>query len=116
MFTTTKYNTELDPDFLRAAVNSELTITVKACNRLGFRNVIDVTEIDFKIEQGSNLVELIRYKGENRAVLKSKGIEGEVVIGIYLSETGLFVKTVIVKILPSGYACGLSKAVRALLV
>lgn len=61
--------------------------------------------VDFRIEQGSNLVEFIPLKGGNKAVLRSKGQEGEVVIGIYLSENGLFVKTVIVKILSSGYAC-----------
>lgn len=116
VFTTIEYVTYTEPEFLSASVNSELTISVTAHNRLGFRNILDGTDIDFIIEHGSNLVEVFCDKNSNRIKLLSKGVEGEVLIGIYIANSGIYLKTVVVRILPSGFVYFFPCSLRALLV
>ena len=84
---------------MRAAETSSLIITVYPVNLLGFRNLLGKTEVRFEIEEGSNLVDLLNTEN-NSVTVRSKGIEGEAVIGIYSLRSGLQISKILVKIFP----------------
>lgn len=104
VFTTSKFHIETNPKILYAASRSELVIEVIPVNILGFRTPFSKASSVFVIEEGNNLVEIIPLEGVGSAVIKSKGKEGEVVIGIYSVKSGAFLGRVLVKILPGEMA------------
>ena len=61
------------------------------------------TEVRFEIEEGENLIELSDATTGSVKV-KSKGIEGEAIIGIYSLRSGVMVSKVLIKIIPLGTA------------
>jgi hypothetical protein len=104
VFTTSKFHIEMNPKILYAASRSELVIEVIPVNIIGFRTPFSKAPSAFVIEEGQNLVEIIQQDGVSSAVIKSKGKEGEVVIGIYSVKSGAFLGRVLVKILPGEMA------------
>ena len=88
----------MDPAILHAATNSELTMKVYPANLLGFKIPFKNAEVQCVVEDGVNLVELVYIMGTNTAVIRSKGIEGEAIIGIYSIPTGIPVSKVVIKI------------------
>lgn len=99
MFHSVKVNVDIEPPYLKAGTLSELTIKVYPINTLGFRNPIGHSEVRFEVEEGGNLIELLHTTPE-AVTVKSKGIEGEAIVGIYTLRSGVMVSKVIIKILP----------------
>jgi hypothetical protein len=91
----------MNPPVLHADENSELTLNVYPANLLGFKIPFKEAEVQFVVEDGANLVELVYTMGTSKAIIRSKGIEGEAVIGIYSIPTGVPVSKVIIKIISS---------------
>lgn len=84
---------------MRASTNSSLNISVYPVNVLGFKNLLGKTEVRFEIEEGGKLIDL--SDATSRSVrIRSKGIEGEAVIGIYSLSSGVQISKVLVKIFP----------------
>lgn len=108
VFTSSGIKIELKPEVLRASTNSELEINVYRSNLLGFRVPFGKVEVKFTIEEGANLIEIINELTEGYAKVKSKGIEGEAVIGIYDLKSGMQISRVLIKILPRDYALSAS--------
>lgn len=67
---------------------------------LGFKVPFSAVDVRFTVEEGVNLVELVSESSEGSVTIRSKGIEGEAVVGIYSLKSGLPVKKVMIKILP----------------
>jgi len=88
---------------LRANTSSELIINVFRVNMLGFKTPFSKVYVRFEIEEGANLIEVTSYTGES-AKIRSKGIEGEAVVGVYSLKSGALVSKVVIKILPRDYA------------
>jgi len=101
IFTTHRVKIDMDPAFLHAAENSELTLKVYPANLLGFKTPFKRADVQFVVEDGVNLVELAYTIGTNTAIIRSKGIEGEAIIGIYSVPTGIPVSKVVIKIVSS---------------
>ena len=99
IFTSTGPKIELEPEVLRASENSSLEINVYRANLLGFKVPFSSVDVRFAVEEGANLIELINESGEGYAKIRSKGIEGEAVIGVYLLKSGLQIKRVLIKIM-----------------
>ncbi|MCI0450753.1 MAG: hypothetical protein L0Y79_13410 [Chlorobi bacterium] len=102
IFTTSGAKVKLEPEVLRASVNSELKIQVYASNLLGFKVPFREVNVRFVIEEGANLIEILNESANGTAVIRSKGLEGEAVVGIYSLNSGLQVSRVLIKILPFG--------------
>lgn len=104
IFTSTDLEVNFKPDVLRASVNSEIVIAVYRSNLLGFKVPFSKVDVHFVIEDGRNLVEL--YAGEDPGSVKvrSKGVEGEAVIGIYSVNSGILIKKISITILPRDVA------------
>lgn len=100
IFTTSKVEVEINPPVLKASENSELTITVVPKNYAGFRTPFRKVEIRFQIEEGNNLINIVKEDTNGTFIIKSKGAEGEVTIGIYNISNGILLKKIAVKILP----------------
>lgn len=94
----------MNPKTLYAASRSELLIEVVPVNIIGFRTPFSKAPSAFVIEEGKNLVEIIQLEEGGSAIIKSKGKEGEAVIGIYSISSGAFLGRVLVKILPGEMA------------
>ena len=103
IFTTSKVNVNIEPPYLRASTTSSLTIKVYPVNRFGFKNLLGSTAVRFEIEEGGNLIELAGETAESVKV-KSKGVEGEAIVGIYSLRSGVMVSKVLIKIMPLGTA------------
>lgn len=103
IFTSSEIEVETTPEVLRASTSSELAINVYRMNMLGFKTPFSKVYARFEIEEGSNLVE-ITGQTEESATIRSKGIEGEAVIGVYSLKSGALVSRVLIKILPPDYA------------
>lgn len=101
MFTTQKVKIEMDPAVLRATTESQLVLKVYPANLLGFKTPFKKADVQFVIEDGANLIELSSTIGTNTAIIRSKGKEGEAVIGIYSIPTGIPVSKVLIKIISS---------------
>jgi hypothetical protein len=99
LFNTSKVNVDIEPPYLRASTSSALNIKVYPVNMLGFKNLFGRLDVRFEIEEGGNLVELSEPSG-NSVGVRSRGIEGEAVIGIYSLRSGVQVSRVLIKILP----------------
>lgn len=104
IFSTSTVLVKLEPEFLRANPSSELVITAIPLNKFGFRNILGSTSVAFNIQEGTNLVEVIPSTEKDRAIVRSKGKEGEAVIGVYSTKSGLILQQVVIRILPRDYA------------
>jgi len=104
IFTSSGIRIKLEPEVLRASNNSELEINVYRSNLLGFGVPFGKVEVRFVIEEGINLVEIVNESTDGYAKIRSKGKEGEAVIGIYNIKSGLQISRVLIKILPRDFA------------
>jgi hypothetical protein len=97
------YEVTLTPPVLRASENSELVIEVSRFNLLGFTAPFSKTDVIFSVIDGGNLIYL-QTLSSSSAKVRSRGIEGEVIIKIALKETQTEITKVLVKILPKELA------------
>jgi hypothetical protein len=104
IFTATDAKVELKPEVLRASENSQLQITVFRSNMLGFKVPFSSVDVRYTVEEGNNLIEIVNEEPDGNATIRSKGIEGEAIIGIYSIKSGLPVKKILIKILPRNVA------------
>ena len=94
----------MDPPILKASPFSEMTITISNVNSLGFKTPFSKVQARFEIEEGSKLVELENFVDNNKVKIKSKGFEGEVVLGIYSMKSGILLRKLSIKIVPGNLA------------
>jgi len=106
IFTSSDIKVVLEPEVLKASTNSSLQIKVYRTNLLGFKVPFSSIEVRFAVEEGGNLVEMINESTEGTVTIRSKGIEGEAVVGIYSLKSGLQIKRVLIKIMPRDVANG----------
>lgn len=66
---------------------------------LGFENPFGKADVRFEIEEGGNLVDMTGASNSTVTV-RSKGVEGEAVIGIYSLRSGVQISKVLIKIFP----------------
>lgn len=104
VFTSSDVRIDIAPEVLRASVNSEVLISVKRVNLLGFEVPFSKVDAAFVIEDGANLVEFAGEPGSSSVVVRSKGKEGEATIGIYSVKSGMQIRKVLLKILPRDVA------------
>lgn len=94
----------MDPPVLKASPFSEMTITICNVNSLGFQTPFSKVQARFEIEEGSKLVELENFVENNKVKMKSRGLEGEVVLGIYSLKSGMLLRKLSIKIVPGNLA------------
>lgn len=99
IFNSAKVNVDVEPAYLRASTNSSLNISVYPVNMLGFKNPFGKAGVRFEVEEGNNLIEL-RDETACSVHVRSKGIEGEAIVGIYSLHTGIQISKVVIKIFP----------------
>lgn len=104
IFTSNDLKFEVKPEVLRANPNSELEIEVYRINMLGFKVPFSSVEVRFQVEEGSNLVEFHDESADGKVKVRSKGIEGEAIVGIYSLRSGAIIKNILIKILPRDMA------------
>ncbi len=104
IFTSSDIKIEMNPPVLRASVNSEMIIEVYRINILGFKVPFSKIEAEFLIDDGKNLIELTGEKTGSSIKVRSKGIEGEAVIGIYSVRSGVQIRKITINILPRDVA------------
>ena len=104
VFTSSDVRIDIAPEVLRASVNSEVLISVKRVNILGFEVPFSKVDAAFVIEDGANLVEFAGEPGSSSVIVRSKGKEGEATIGIYSVKSGMQIRKVLLKILPRDVA------------
>lgn len=104
LLTSTGIKIKLEPEVLKASTTSELEISVYKSNVLGLKVPLTVSEVRFAVEEGANLIEIVNESSEGVAMIKSKGIEGEAVVGIYSIRSGLQVSRVLIKVMPRDLA------------
>lgn len=104
VFTSSDVRIDVTPEVLRASVNSEILISVKRVNVLGFEVPFSKVEAAFVIEEGANLVEFVGEPGSSSVKVRSKGKEGEASVGIYSVKSGMQIRKVLLKILPRDVA------------
>lgn len=104
IFTSTGPKVKLEPEVLRASESSSLEINVYRANLLGLKVPFSSVEVRFAVEDGANLIELVSESTEGSVRVRSKGVEGEAVVGIYSLKSGLQIKRVLIKILPRDVA------------
>ena len=98
IFTPVAVKIDTNPPVLRASFNSELKIKVFTVNSLGFETPFSKANARFEIEEGTNLVE-ISHEDPSTVTIRSKGLEGEAIIGVYSLKSGTLLGKVLVKIL-----------------
>lgn len=103
VFTSTSAKIDTNPPVLHASPSSELTINVYMINALGFKTPFSDANVRFEIEEGPNLVEIAR-EDPSKATIRSKGIEGEAIIGIYSLKSGALLQKILIKILAKDLA------------
>lgn len=103
MLNTAKIKIDIEPSYLRASETSFLTIDVYPVNTFGFRNLTGKTEVRFEVEEGDALISLEKISTQSVSV-RSKGIEGEAIVGVYSLRSGVIISRVLIRILPSGIA------------
>lgn len=103
LLNTAKIKVDIDPPNLRASTASSLMIKVYPVNTFGFRNLLGKTEVRFEIEEGDILISLEKMDTQSVTV-RSKGIEGEAIVGVYSLHSGILLSRVLIKILPLGTA------------
>lgn len=104
IFTSSDVNFDLKPEVLRANPNSELEIEIYRVNMLGFKVPLSIVEVRFQVEEGNNLIGLYEESTEGSVKVRSKGIEGEAIVGIYALKSGALIKNILIKILPRDMA------------
>ncbi len=104
IFTSTDAKVEVKPEVLRASHNSQLEIIIFRSNMLGFKVPFSKVDVRFAAVEGANLIELLSESTEGTVTIRSKGIEGEAVVGIYSLKSGLEIKRILIKILPRDVA------------
>jgi hypothetical protein len=103
LLNTAKVNVDIEPPYLRATTTSFLIISVYPVNTFGFRNLVGKTDVRFEVEEGDVLISLENVNTES-ATVRSKGIEGEAIVGVYSLRSGVLISRVLIKILPLGAA------------
>ncbi len=103
-FRTVHVDVEMNPPVLRANITSEMTLTLTPKNSLGFRTPFAKSKARFDIEEGANLIELVQTTEYDHAVIRSKGIEGEAIVGIYSLKSGMLLNKILIKIVPGDIA------------
>jgi hypothetical protein len=103
-FRTVKVNVEMNPAFLRASTTSEMSLKIIPVNSLGFRTPFAHQKARFDIEEGANLIELVQTIEYDHAIVRSKGIEGEAIIGVYSLKSGMLLNKILIKIVTNDYA------------
>ncbi len=98
-FNTTRLNVDIQPAYLHASSSSSLTVKVYPVNMLGFRNLFGSAEVRFEVEEGANLIEVLEVT-ESSVWIRSKGVEGEAIIGIYSLRSGLQISRVLINVYP----------------
>lgn len=100
IFSIYEVNTVVYPENVFADPSSEIKVTVKPINAMGWSVPFRTVKAKFKILEGDNLVLIKSVDQENGFILlQSLGIEGTV--GIYIdSEYSLFPSYIEIKILP----------------
>ena len=71
---------------------------------LGFKVPFSIVDVRFQVEEGAGLIILDNESSEGNVTVKSKGIEGEAIVGIYSVKSGLQIQRVLIKILPRDVA------------
>jgi len=104
IFTSADIKITMNPEVLRASVNSEIKLSVYRVNVLGFKVPFSTMQAQYVIEDGKNLVELADTGEEGTVIIRSKGVEGEAEVGIYAVKTGLQIKKILIKVLPRDLA------------
>lgn len=104
VFTSSDIKIKMKPEVLRASVNSELMIEVYRVNILGFKVPFSIVEAQFLIEDGKNLIELYGEENGDSIKVRSKGVEGEASVGIYLTKSGMQIRKITISILPRDMA------------
>ena len=104
IFTSTDIKIDMNPGVLRASASSELTLEVYRVNILGLKVPFSKIDAQFLIEEGKNLIELSDNETGNSIKIRSKGVEGEAIVGIYSIKSGMQIRKVMIKILPRDVA------------
>jgi hypothetical protein len=104
VFTSVKVKVELDPGFLHASQYSQLNMTVYPANTLGFKTPFAKAEVRYDIVEGGNLIELVNSDNAGMVIVKSKGKEGEAIVGIYSLKSGMELYKILIKIVPKDVA------------
>ncbi|HRE09392.1 MAG TPA: hypothetical protein PLN22_01090 [Ignavibacteria bacterium] len=103
IFTSSDIKIQQSPEVLKASLHSEMMIEVYRTNILGFKVPFSELDVYFVIEDGKNLIELTGIDGSS-AKLRSKGVEGAAVLGIYSVKSGMQVRKIMISILPRDVA------------
>lgn len=104
IFTSVDIKFTVVPEVLKASPNSELMIEVNRINNFGFKTPFSTVEVYFTVEEGKNLIEISDVINGNSVKVRSKGIEGEAVIGIYSLKSGIQIRKILINILPRDVA------------
>lgn len=88
----------MDPPFLKTSPYSQMVITIIPKNILGIKTPLSKTGVRFEIMEGSNLLELESFLDNDKAIVRSKGIEGEATIAIYSIKSGVLLNKLLIKI------------------
>ena len=99
IFTTSKVNVAQNPEVLRASLSSQMQVEVYPANMLGFKTPFHDVQVRFEIEEGKNLIELLNETPDGKVTVRSKGIEGEAVLGIYSLKSGAQISKILIKII-----------------
>ena len=103
MFHTVRINVEMDPPVLKASPFSEMKILLTPLNSMGFRTPFAKINARYEIEEGVNLIEIRNFQEKDKVIIKSKGLEGEAVLGIYSLSTGILLRKLFIKIVPGNF-------------
>jgi hypothetical protein len=103
IFNTSDIKVNIEPDHLYATPGSELLIRLSPYNSLNFKNPLGNVNAAFEIESGRTLADIIDATS-NSAKIKAKGLEGDLVVGIYSAKTGMLIKRINIKIYGKGLA------------
>lgn len=104
IFTSADIKITVLPEVLKASHNSELQVEVNRVNYFGFKTPFSNVDVYFTVEEGKNLVDISEIINGNSVKVRSKGFEGEAVIGIYSVKSGIQIRKILIKILPRDVA------------
>lgn len=104
VFTSSDIKVSQVPGVLKASLSSEMKIEVYRVNILGFKVPYSKIEVYFVIEDGRNLIELSEANEEGGVKIRSKGVEGEAVLGIYSVKSGMQIRKIMISVLPRDVA------------
>lgn len=104
IFTSSDIKVNIKPEVLRASLNSELMIEVFRVNILGLHVPFSKVDVQFVIEDGKNLIELIDEENTSSVRVRSRGVEGEALVGIYSVKSGMQIRKITISILPRDVA------------